>query len=72
MTHRVTWVPVVKGCLALMLDDCPVGIARYNWRKQLEARFEFNGQEYVYRGPEACRHARWALLSLVDVQQWVA
>jgi hypothetical protein len=72
MAHRVVWAPIVEGYAALLLDGRPVGVARRNWRKQLEVRFRFNGREYSYRGRDAYRDARWALLALLDTVEWMA
>jgi hypothetical protein len=72
MSHRVTWTPVVRGHAALLLDGRPVGIARYDWRKRLEVRFRFNQSEYCYRGKDSCRQAFYALMALVDTQEWMA
>lgn len=71
MSHRVVWAPIVKNYAALLLDGRPVGVARLNWRRQLEVRFRFNGREYSYRGNDAYHESRWALLALIDTKEWM-
>ena len=74
-SHRVAWTPVVSGVAVMMCDNRPVGVAitvtSISRRGRVRVKFRYGGREYSFKGRDAVRQSREALLALIDTKEWM-